>query len=234
MAMYAPFSKLHMAVRMQTYYQSEQFWLDEHSGEWRQYDVPSDATIAQWNTWLSVALRSGWTVGDTAYAAGSLLVIDRDAFLSGARGFTVLFAPDHRQALTDVTCLKHSIAISFSDDGTTHIVLWQPPATRTPIGGSASLRYLPPVKSPLPLSTANATTRVLFVTSSCDDRVHPGHARKMTARMQALGRHRVWVLEQKDGGHGGGVTPETIAKTQAIMREFLWSILAEGNHHDCG
>jgi prolyl oligopeptidase len=68
---------------------------------------------------------------------------------------------------------------------------------------------------------------VLFVTSTADDRVHPGHARKMTAKMQALGHHQVWLLEHRDGGHGGGVLPETCARNQAIIREFLWSTLAQ-------
>ncbi|QYD70681.1 prolyl oligopeptidase family serine peptidase [Paraburkholderia edwinii] len=72
---------------------------------------------------------------------------------------------------------------------------------------------------------------VLFVTSSTDDRVHPGHARKMTARMQGLGHQRVWLFEREDGGHGAGVLPEAVATTQAMIREFLWSTLAEGKHH---
>ncbi|WP_232460060.1 prolyl oligopeptidase family serine peptidase [Burkholderia ubonensis] len=48
---------------------------------------------------------------------------------------------------------------------------------------------------------------VLFTSSSTDDRVHPGHARKMVAKMQALGHDEVWYLEHRDGGHGAGVEP---------------------------
>jgi prolyl oligopeptidase len=70
---------------------------------------------------------------------------------------------------------------------------------------------------------------VLFVTSSGDNRVHPGDARKITAKMQALGHHQVWLLEDRDGGNRGCVLPEAFARTQAITREFLWSTLAQGH-----
>ena len=39
---------------------------------------------------------------------------------------------------------------------------------------------------------------VLITTSTRDDRVHPGHARKMTAALQAAG-HRVWLLREHRG-----------------------------------
>jgi prolyl oligopeptidase len=41
----------------------------------------------------------------------------------------------------------------------------------------------------------------LFVTSRRDDRVHPGHARKMAAKLQALGQPALFY-EPEDGGHG--------------------------------
>jgi prolyl oligopeptidase len=41
----------------------------------------------------------------------------------------------------------------------------------------------------------------LFVTSRRDDRVHPGHARKMAAKLIALGQP-VYFYEPDDGGHG--------------------------------
>ena len=44
---------------------------------------------------------------------------------------------------------------------------------------------------------------MLFLTSTADDRVHPGHARKMAALMQSQG-HDVLFYEETQGGHGGG------------------------------
>ncbi len=42
---------------------------------------------------------------------------------------------------------------------------------------------------------------VFFQTSTKDDRVHPGHARKMVARMLEQG-HPVYYFENIEGGHG--------------------------------
>ncbi|MFM0153202.1 prolyl oligopeptidase family serine peptidase [Paraburkholderia sediminicola] len=65
---------------------------------------------------------------------------------------------------------------------------------------------------------------VLFTTSTADDRVHPGHARKMAARMQALGAERVWYRENTEGGHGGSDELEQ-AEHDAMVFEFLWRCL---------
>jgi prolyl oligopeptidase len=66
---------------------------------------------------------------------------------------------------------------------------------------------------------------VLFTTSTSDDRVHPGHARKMVARMQSLGAPRVWYRENTDGGHGGGSDELEQAVHDAMEYEFLWGCL---------
>ena len=52
---------------------------------------------------------------------------------------------------------------------------------------------------------------LLITTSTRDDRVHPGHARKMVAKMRALG-HDVTYYENIEGGHGGrsGQCPERL------------------------
>ncbi|MDI7047161.1 prolyl oligopeptidase family serine peptidase, partial [Escherichia coli] len=63
-----------------------------------------------------------------------------------------------------------------------------------------------------------------FTTSTADDRVHPGHARKMAARMQALGAQRVWYRENTEGGHGGSDDLEQ-AEHDAMVFEFLWRCL---------
>ncbi|MFL9954310.1 prolyl oligopeptidase family serine peptidase [Paraburkholderia nemoris] len=65
---------------------------------------------------------------------------------------------------------------------------------------------------------------VLFTTSTADDRVHPGHARKMAARMQALGAEKVWYRENTEGGHGGSDELEQ-AEHDAMVFEFLWRCL---------
>jgi prolyl oligopeptidase len=61
---------------------------------------------------------------------------------------------------------------------------------------------------------------VLFTTSTRDDRVHPGHARKMMARMEEQG-HDVLYYENIEGGHGGAATNRQAAYMQALAYIFL-------------
>ncbi len=65
---------------------------------------------------------------------------------------------------------------------------------------------------------------VLFTTSTRDDRVHPGHARKMTAALQAA-RHRAWLYENIEGGHGGAADNEQAAFVTALSYSFLHRML---------
>jgi prolyl oligopeptidase len=63
--------------------------------------------------------------------------------------------------------------------------------------------------------------RVLFTTSTRDDRVHPGHARKMVARMQEQG-HDVLYYENIEGGHAGAADNRQQAFMSALAYTFLW------------
>jgi prolyl oligopeptidase len=65
---------------------------------------------------------------------------------------------------------------------------------------------------------------VLFMTSTRDDRVHPGHARKMAAALEATGR-RVWYYENIEGGHGGAADNEQAAFMAALSFSFLHRML---------
>ncbi len=65
---------------------------------------------------------------------------------------------------------------------------------------------------------------VIFYTSTRDDRVHPGHARKMAAKMESLG-YAVDYYENIEGGHHGSVTNEQLATRLARTYAFLWAKL---------
>ncbi|MED5618678.1 prolyl oligopeptidase family serine peptidase [Ideonella sp. BN130291] len=67
--------------------------------------------------------------------------------------------------------------------------------------------------------------KVLFTTSTRDDRVHPGHARKMAARMLAQG-HELLYYENIEGGHGGAADNFQRADLQALEFSYLWQQLA--------
>jgi prolyl oligopeptidase len=66
--------------------------------------------------------------------------------------------------------------------------------------------------------------KVFFTTTTRDDRVHPGHARKMAARMAELG-YPFYYFENTEGGHGTGVTSEQRAKAYALTYAYLWQQL---------
>ena len=65
----------------------------------------------------------------------------------------------------------------------------------------------------------------LLTTSTRDDRVHPGHARKLVARMREYGLP-VTYYENIEGGHGGAADNEQAAFMSALAYEFLWRHLA--------
>ena len=69
-----------------------------------------------------------------------------------------------------------------------------------------------------------AYPRTLFTSSTRDDRVHPGHARKMVARMKEQG-HDVLYYENVEGGHAGAANNRQRAFMAALAYTFLWKQL---------
>ncbi len=68
---------------------------------------------------------------------------------------------------------------------------------------------------------------VLFSTATSDDRVGPGHARKMAAKMQQLGIENVYFYENTEGGHSAAADKAQNAFKRALVSEFLWRYLAD-------
>jgi len=66
---------------------------------------------------------------------------------------------------------------------------------------------------------------VLLITSTKDDRVHPGHARKMAALLRAYGK-KVSYFENVEGGHSAAADHEQAATVEALTLEFLWRTLS--------
>ncbi len=66
--------------------------------------------------------------------------------------------------------------------------------------------------------------KVFFYTSTRDDRVHPGHARKMAAKMASMG-YPFWYYENMEGGHGGSSTNQQLARRLALAYTHLWTQL---------
>lgn len=67
---------------------------------------------------------------------------------------------------------------------------------------------------------------VFFNTSTRDDRVHPGHARKMVAKMHDMG-YDIYYFENTEGGHAGASTNEQRAQRYAQIYTYLQMKLME-------
>jgi prolyl oligopeptidase len=67
---------------------------------------------------------------------------------------------------------------------------------------------------------------ILLTTSARDDRVHPGHARKMAAKIMALGG-RVFFHEPAEGGHAGASDNAHVAYNEALGYAFLRHTIAK-------
>lgn len=61
---------------------------------------------------------------------------------------------------------------------------------------------------------------VFFTTSTRDDRVHPGHARKAVAKMNELG-YKIFYFENTEGGHAGASTNEQRAQMYGLIYTYL-------------
>ncbi|KAD3456087.1 prolyl oligopeptidase family serine peptidase [Arthrobacter yangruifuii] len=68
----------------------------------------------------------------------------------------------------------------------------------------------------------------LIWTATSDDRVGPVQARKMAARMKAMGADKVWFHEALEGGHAGAADNRQSARMHAMSYEFLWEALTGG------
>src|SRR5262249_61546441 len=91
------------------------------------------------------------------------------------------------------------------------------------------------IKQTPPYHLAEAGTSyppILLATSARDDRVHPGHARKMAARLEELG-HTVFFYEPPQGGHGPSDFEQT-AHMWALGYAFLRKTIGAGQLADQG
>lgn len=66
--------------------------------------------------------------------------------------------------------------------------------------------------------------KAFFYTSTKDDRVHPGHARKAVARLEKLG-YPVYYFENIEGGHGGTANQEQLSRRIALEYGYFTKML---------
>ncbi len=69
---------------------------------------------------------------------------------------------------------------------------------------------------------------IFFITSTKDDRVHPGHARKMAAKMDEFGFGH-YYYENTEGGHSASANNKQRAKMTALEYVYLDQMLRENS-----
>ena len=71
-----------------------------------------------------------------------------------------------------------------------------------------------------------AYPEIFFLTSTKDDRVHPGHARKMAARLEEMG-HPYLYYENIEGGHGAAANLEQHIHRRTLQFVYLYQKLMD-------
>jgi prolyl oligopeptidase len=92
------------------------FWLGDRSGLEIRLDVPPDASLNVQGNWLTLKLRTAWSVGGESFEADSVLGIPFDAFLAGDRHFTRLFESQGRRALQAFFWVGDRLILHILDD----------------------------------------------------------------------------------------------------------------------
>ena len=62
---------------------------------------------------------------------------------------------------------------------------------------------------------------ILLTTSTRDDRVHPGHARKLVSKLVEMGKTGTYYYENVEGGHGGAADNKQRAFMNVLAYDFL-------------
>ncbi|MBM4204755.1 MAG: S9 family peptidase [Gammaproteobacteria bacterium] len=89
---------------------------------------------------------------------------------------------------------------------------------------AAFLRKISPYHN---VDPARSYPEIYFETSTKDDRVHPGHARKMAKRLEDLGKPFLYY-ENIDGGHAAGANQRETARRMALEFTYLTRALMGG------
>ncbi len=85
-------------------------------GKLTKLDLPDDVTMATFREFITVELRSDWTVGGKTFPAGALLALPWEKFLAGGRDFAVLFTPGPRRSLAGHSHTRHAIIVNELDN----------------------------------------------------------------------------------------------------------------------
>lgn len=99
-----------LARRAITFFTAEYFL--RVGDTFQRLDLPADARQGTWREYLTVTLRSDWTIGGKTFPAGAMLALPWERFLAGQRDFAVLFQPGPRKSLAGSTATRHHLIVN--------------------------------------------------------------------------------------------------------------------------
>jgi prolyl oligopeptidase len=105
----------HVVRRTIAFYRSETFLLGR-DGSRSKIEVPDDANAEAFREWLTVELRTPWSVGGVTYPAGALLVARFDDFMAGRRELTVAYEPTPDSSLAGYSWTRHHLILNVLQD----------------------------------------------------------------------------------------------------------------------
>jgi len=126
--------------RSLAFYNNELYLLNAKS-KLAKIDAPNSADKSVFHQYLALELRDPWEVGGKKYAGGSLLMINFNAFMEGARNFDVVFEPSDTTALSSFGFTKDFAFINVLEDVKNRIYVLKPTASgwqREPLRGAPS------------------------------------------------------------------------------------------------
>ena len=101
-------------------------WFGSEPGKLARLEAPRDAWKTMHGDWLLLKPRSVWTIGETSYAADTLLGIRLSRYVEGGRDFTVLFTPAERRALQGYFWCGSKLVLSILDELRPKFELFEP------------------------------------------------------------------------------------------------------------
>lgn len=111
--------------------------------DWVHLEVPDDASVSLHHQWMLVRPRTDWALPSASYPAGSLLVIELEAFLSGGREFRTIFAPTAAQSLQSWSWSADFLLLNLLSDVSSKILVLDPATD----WASSELDACPPLHS---------------------------------------------------------------------------------------
>ena len=111
--------------RKPSFFTGETFLLAK-DGTRHKLPVPDDANPQLHREWLTISLRTSWTVAGKTYPAGALLATDFEAFMAGKGTLTVLFEPTATTSLESHSWTRHHLILNIMDDVKNRITVLTP------------------------------------------------------------------------------------------------------------